>query len=202
MTDILETQVFERPMRADALRNYRKLVDAATEVFTEAGPDASLEEIARRADVGVGTLYRHFPEREVLVEAVLNSHLEKLRGKFNDLQVEEITVESLKRQLWLYLEFSLNFGGLVAQQMANSVDRNPPWASCSLTIKAGFRQLFDRAHAENVVREDVNWPEVMRMLSGIAMTLRMNMGRLSPEEIASNARLMFDITIAGIVAPR
>ena len=199
MSDNIETQVVERPMRADALRNYRRLLEVATEVFTESGSDASLEEIARRADVGVGTLYRHFPEREVLVEAVLDAHLEKLRIKFNDLQEEPLSVESLKRQLWLYLEFSRNFGGMVAQQMANAVDRNPSWASCSLTVKAGFQRIFDEAHSEGIVRKEVNWPEVMRMLSGIAMTLRLNMGRLTPDELDSNARLMFDITIAGIV---
>jgi AcrR family transcriptional regulator len=202
VTDTLETQIVERPMRADALRNYRKLVEAATEVFTESGPNASLEEIARRADVGVGTLYRHFPVREVLVEAVLDAHLETLLAKFNDLQRAPLSVESLGRQLWLYLEFSRNFGGMVAQQMANAVDRNPSWASCSLTVKAGFARLFEQAHAEGIVREEVNWPEVMRMLAGIAMALRTNMGRLSPEELDSNARLMFDITIAGIVAQR
>ena len=202
MSEQLETRMMERPMRADALRNYRKLVDAATEVFTESGPDASLEEIARRADVGVGTLYRHFPEREVLIEAVLNEHLETLQTRFNDLQDDPVTIESLKRQLWLYLEFSRNFGGMVAQQMANAVDRDPSWASCSVTVKAGFARLFEQAHAEGIVRQEVNWPEVMRMLAGIAMALRTNMGRLSPEELDTNARLMFDITIAGIIVHR
>lgn len=186
-------------MRADAIRNYRKLLDAATEVFTESGPDASLEEIARRAEVGVGTLYRHFPQREMLIEAVLDEHLESIRITFADLLEVPLTVESLRHQLWLYLEFSRRFGGMVAQQMANNVDRNPSWSTCSMNVKAGFQRIFDQAHTEGIVRNEVNWPEVMRMLSGIAMTLRLNMGRLTPDELDSNARLMFDITIAGIV---
>jgi AcrR family transcriptional regulator len=189
-------------MRADAIRNYQKLLEAATEVFTEAGPDASLEEIARRAGVGVGTLYRHFPKREMLVEAVLNDHLESIQRTFADLREAPISADTLRQQLWLYMEFSRNFGGLVAQQMANTIDHSPSWASCSMRVKSAFQELFDRAHAEGVVRDDVEWMVVMRMISGSAMALRMNPGRLSPDELDENARRMLDITLAGILAHR
>jgi AcrR family transcriptional regulator len=189
-------------MRADALRNYRKLLDAATEVFMEDGPDASLEEIARRAGVGVGTLYRHFPKREMLVEAVLSEHLESMRQTVADVLEAPVSEETLREQLWLYMEFSRNFGGLVAQQMASTLDHNPYWASCSTRVKAGFQELFDRAHAQGIVRDDVDWFVVMRMISGAAMALRTNLGKLSPEELDDNARRMLDITVAGIVTHR
>src|ERR1700761_5235070 len=72
------TPLAERPKRADARRNYDKLVSAAREVFAEQGSDATLEEISRRAGVGIGTLYRHFPAREALIEAAYVDGVEEI----------------------------------------------------------------------------------------------------------------------------
>jgi len=75
-----------RPLRADAKRNQQRLLSAAVEVFAERGADsASLEEIARRAGVGIGTLYRHFPTRQALLEAVYQDQIEALRARADDL---------------------------------------------------------------------------------------------------------------------
>src|SRR5216683_4369090 len=75
-----------RPMRADAQRNYTRLLDAATAAFLEHGADdVSLEEIARRAGVGIGTLYRHFPTRQALLEAVYRDQVEALRARADEL---------------------------------------------------------------------------------------------------------------------
>src|SRR5580704_8204919 len=74
-----------RPMRADAQRNYQRLLDAAVTVFAEHGADdASLEEIARRAGVGIGTLYRHFPTRQALLEAVYRDQVDGMRAKADE----------------------------------------------------------------------------------------------------------------------
>src|ERR687888_787738 len=78
-------QISKRPKRADALRNYEKLVAAAREAFTEADRSASLEDIARRADVGIGTLYRHFPTRTDLIEAVYVEEVDALCRSAADL---------------------------------------------------------------------------------------------------------------------
>src|SRR5436305_8744675 len=79
------TQLIQRPKRADALRNYEKLVAAAREAFTEADRSASLEDIARRAGVGIGTLYRNFPTRGDLVEAVYVDEVEALSRSAEEL---------------------------------------------------------------------------------------------------------------------
>src|ERR1700716_2419407 len=77
-TEATDQLVSGRPKRADARRNYEKVVAAAREAFAEHGASASLEEIARRAEVGIGTLYRHFPNRQALLEAVYVEEVEEL----------------------------------------------------------------------------------------------------------------------------
>src|SRR6478609_6920311 len=78
MTDVAVEAGLTRPLRADARRNFDSLVEAARAVFSEQGTSASLEEIARRAEVGIGTLYRHFPTRDSLVEAVYVEEVERM----------------------------------------------------------------------------------------------------------------------------
>src|ERR1700756_1323695 len=86
----------ERPMRADAQRNYAKLLGAASEAFLESGADdVSLEEIARRAGVGIGTLYRHFPTRQALLEAVYRDQVELLRARAEELIATKPPAEAL-----------------------------------------------------------------------------------------------------------
>src|ERR1044071_2476608 len=77
-TDIAPQTLLERPKRADARRNYEKVLTAAREAFAEGGESTALEEIARRAGVGIGTLYRHFPNRQALVEALYVSEVEEV----------------------------------------------------------------------------------------------------------------------------
>src|SRR5579875_2933531 len=90
-----------RPMRADAQRNYQRLLDAAVAVFTERGADdASLEEIARRAGVGIGTLYRHFPTRQALLEAVYRDQVDGMRAKADELLGSDSPSEALAE--WLH----------------------------------------------------------------------------------------------------
>src|SRR3954454_23845757 len=89
MSDTSTTQpatgLARRPKRADARRNYEKLLAAAAEAFTERGTDASLEDIARRAGVGIGTLYRPFPTRQALLEAVYIDEVEEISAKAGEL---------------------------------------------------------------------------------------------------------------------
>src|SRR6202046_4884150 len=80
-TETVSEETALRPMRADARRNYQKLLAAGREAFTEEGSSASLEEIARRAGVGIGTLYRHFPTRQALLEAVYVEEVEALADR-------------------------------------------------------------------------------------------------------------------------
>src|SRR5579884_3864221 len=94
-TDSLERPFRPRPKRADARRNYDKVIAAAREAFAAGGTSTSLEEIARRAEVGIGTLYRHFPNRQALLEAVYVGEVEALAasaGEFAELDPWEALV--------------------------------------------------------------------------------------------------------------
>ena len=97
----------QRPKRADARRNYERLLAAASAVFTErAADDASLEEIARRAGVGIGTLYRHFPTRQALLEAVYRDQVTALCARAGELA----STEPPGRALTLWLRAVVDFG--------------------------------------------------------------------------------------------
>src|SRR5271154_6427647 len=103
-----------RKPRADALRNRERLLDAAKAVFSAGGPDASLEAVARRADVGIGTLYRHFPTRESLFEAVYRREVQQLADLAEHLKSEAAPVEALRRWLRSNVEFVATKKGMSA----------------------------------------------------------------------------------------
>src|SRR5947207_11822889 len=95
-----------RRPRADAVRNRERVLEAAKAVFSQGGPGASLEAVARRAGVGIGTLYRHFPTREALYEAVYRREVEQLVELAKHLVETKIApVEALRRWLWAGVEF-------------------------------------------------------------------------------------------------
>src|SRR6201999_4102439 len=94
-----------RKPRADALRNRERVLEAAKIVFSAGGPDASLEAVAREAGVGIGTLYRHFPTREALYEAVYRREVEQLSELAEELKSDDAPVEALRRWLRANVEF-------------------------------------------------------------------------------------------------
>src|ERR1700758_1962448 len=95
----------KRKPRADAIRNRERVVEAAKAVFSQGGPEASLETVARRAGVGIGTLYRHFPTREALYEAVYRREVEQLVELADQLTSEPSPVDALRRWLHSNIEF-------------------------------------------------------------------------------------------------
>src|SRR5580693_7564823 len=103
-----------RRPRADALRNRERVLEAAKAVFSAGGPDASLEAVARRAAVGIGTLYRHFPTREALFEAVYRREIEQLGELAEQLKGEAEPVEALRRWLRSNVEFVATKKGMSA----------------------------------------------------------------------------------------
>src|SRR5947207_5029496 len=103
-----------RKPRSDAVRNRERVLEAAKAVFSAGGPDASLEAVARRADVGIGTLYRHFPTREALYEAVYRHEVEQLSELAEQLKGEASAVEALRRWLRSNVEFVATKKGMSA----------------------------------------------------------------------------------------
>src|SRR5246127_1484360 len=112
-----------RKPRADALRNRERVLEAAKAVFSAGGSEASLEAVARRAEVGIGTLYRHFPTREALYEAVYRREVEQLGELAEQLKTEAAPVEALRRWMRANVEFVATKKGMAA---ALALPAGPP----------------------------------------------------------------------------
>lgn len=155
------------PKRADARRNHEKLLEAARGVFAEAGSDASLEEIARRADVGVGTLYRHFPNRQALLEAVYVDEVEALSRSAAEL-ADLPPWDALATWLRRYVSYAATKRAL-AEELAASVGATTTvFEACKGAIFAAGEPLLVRAQEAGVVRRDTSFMDVARMVFGIA----------------------------------
>jgi len=156
------TLTVRRPQRADARRNYDALLVAARDVFSTEGSEAPLEEIARRADVGIATLYRNFPTRQDLFDAVYVGEVDELCDTARELAA---------LPPWEAFEAWVDrFAGFVATKMAikEGLDRDSTTVhDCRATMVAASEPLFRRAQRAGEIRADVEFDDVLRMLSGI-----------------------------------
>jgi AcrR family transcriptional regulator len=166
-TDTNDQLPRERPRRADARRNYDKVIAAARDAFAEGGAATSLEEIARRAGVGIGTLYRHFPNRQALLEAVYVDEVEALcrsASEFDHLEPWDALVGWLHRFVG-YMATKQALAG----ELLDYVDRNAAvFHSSRAALYAAGEPLLERAQQAYVVRADTNLAEVIQMVGGIA----------------------------------
>jgi AcrR family transcriptional regulator len=157
-----------RPMRADAQRNYQRLLDAAFSVFTEhAADDASLEEIARRAGVGIGTLYRHFPTRQALLEAVYRDQVEALRATAAELRDSAAPGEALEAWLRALMAFSSTKANLTTALLDTIGKDSELLSSCSMAICGAADTLLDPAKEAGVVRADANARDLIRLVHAV-----------------------------------
>jgi AcrR family transcriptional regulator len=158
----------ERPLRADALRNRQKLVDAARATFAADGTSAPLEDIADRAGVGIGTLYRHFPTRQALLEAVYVGEIEAIARAANEL-VEADPWDALAAWLRQYLAFAATKRALTEALLEVEADANV-LAACRTMLADAGTGLIERAQEAGVLRGDVAFMDVARIVSGIAVS--------------------------------
>lgn len=156
-------------MRADARRNYERLVEQAQIAFAEFGADASLDEIARRAGVASGTLYRHFPTRLDLVETVLAGQMAELVELGRGLLAAQDEFEALSTWLRATLVHGLTYRGLSAAVMNSALDRS------NALVSDWHAQLFDvgaallaRAQQAGAVVADADAADVLKMIGAIA----------------------------------
>src|SRR5580704_18529009 len=156
-----------RPMRADARRNYDKLIAAGREAFTDEGSSASLEEIARRAGVGIGTLYRHFPTRQALLEAVYVEEVEALCRSAADL-AEQPPWEALIAWLHRFVGYVATKQALAEELFAHADPNADVFRNCRAAFNAAGEPLLTRAQEARVVRADTNITEVVQLVAGIA----------------------------------
>src|SRR6202158_1281912 len=156
-----------RKPRADAVRNRERVLKAAKAVFSAGGPDASLEAVARRAGVGIGTLYRHFPTREALFEAVYRREVQQLGDLAEQLKSEAEPVDALRRWLRSNVEFVATKKGMSAA-LALAVQSSSELTAFSFErlTKAGGA-LLAGAVAAGEIRSDISPQDLLRALVGM-----------------------------------
>jgi AcrR family transcriptional regulator len=155
-------------MRADARKNYDRLLMVARDVVAEEGIDASLRDIARRAGVGLGTLYRHFPTREALLEALIRTKVDKLTAQAATLETSDAPQEALVSWLRGCVAISHELRGVTALLMAAIEDTESALnASCVELHEAGAR-LLERAQAGGIVRADIDGTDLFALVGALA----------------------------------
>jgi AcrR family transcriptional regulator len=177
-----------RPQRADARRNYDALLAAARDVFSEQGTDASLEEVARRAGVGIGTLYRNFPTRRDLFESVYVGEVEELCAAAAAL-AERDPWEALVA--WVH-----RFVGYTATKRAlwEALSRESRvFRACRAEIETAGEPLLKRAQAAGAARADLSFDDLLRLVSGITSA--------TFADDAQRDRVL-EIALDGVRAPR
>ena len=159
-----------RKPRADALRNRERVLEAAKVVFSAGGPEASLEAVAREAGVGIGTLYRHFPTREALYEAVYRREVEQLSELAEELKDDGEPVEALRRWLRSNVEFVATKKGMAA---ALALAAGPPPSELTAfsfeRLTKAIGMLLQRAVTAGEIRADVGPEDLLRTLVGMCM---------------------------------
>ena len=185
-TDPLEQTLPNRPKRADARRNYDKVVAAARDAFAERGASTSLEEIARRAEVGIGTLYRNFPNRQALLEAVYAGEVENLANSaasFEELDPWD-GFAAWVRSLVGYMGTKQ----ALAQELFEYVDRDAPlFQSCRTLLFGSAEPLLARAQAAQAVRPDTDVAEIIQLVGGIS-----RIQGLPPEQVEHLIEIALD----------
>lgn len=180
-------QIAPPQLRADARRNRDRLIAVAREAFAERGAEASLDDIARRAEVGPGTLYRHFPTRLDLMEAVYRDGVEALSAEAQELLSSPSPGEAFATWLRSFLTYAGEKRGLATALMAmTGADTPPVFAACHEMIREAGSALLTRAQEAGTVRPDVQLWDLLKLVSSIAMTC----------EQASDCDLMADRLLA------
>jgi AcrR family transcriptional regulator len=181
-------------MRADAQRNRDRIVEVAREVFRERGYDAPLDDIAKRAGVGAGTLYRHFPTRDALLDAIMQSWVDRV----NEGAEKALAFEGSDRELligWLetYAELiSLHKGGPAKITSALGDPESPIQTKCQV-LGAASQRVIDRLEAHGALRPGVEAIQVGQLVGGVA-TVADNAG--AP---VSDVRPLLEIVADGLL---
>jgi AcrR family transcriptional regulator len=159
-----------RRPRADALRNRERVLASAKVVFSAGGPDASLEAVARNAGVGIGTLYRHFPTREALFEAVYRREVDHLADLAEQLKAEVQPVDALRRWMHSIVEFVATKKGMSAALALAAHGSSDLSAFAFDRLSGAAGELLDRAVATGEIRADITPEDLLRALFGLCYT--------------------------------
>jgi AcrR family transcriptional regulator len=179
-----------RKPRADAERNRDRVLEVAKESFTRSGADASLDDIAKQAGVGAGTLYRHFPSREALIEAVYRTEVEKLAAAERNFAETMPPLEALRAWMLLFVDY-------IATKKIIAPALNTLLGAHSKVFEASYNQVWDairalvkRAIKSGDIREDLDPLDLLRALIGVSNVA-------STPDWQQSARRLVDILITG-----
>ena len=176
-----------RPMRADARRNYERLVEAARKVFADQGGGASMEAIAKQAGVGVGTLYRHFPKRIDLVEAVYREDVDVLVGSAERGLKDLDPWAALEAWLRAYVDYGRSKRTFL-NELHEAFEKNPDLKPASRDrIWAACDRVLTRAQQTGLARSDIDGQDLMQLVSPMCMN-----STLTPEQGERLLAMVFD----------
>lgn len=180
----------QRKPRTDAQRNRERILEVAKEAFTRSGADASLDDIAKKAGVGPGTLYRHFPTRESLIEAVYHKEVEKLAAAEQELSAKLPPAEALRAWMLLFVDY-IATKKIIAPAL-NTLVGGPSkvFEASYAQIHEAIRALVKRAIKSGDMRRDLDAVDLLRALIGVSNVA-------SGPDWPQSARRLVDILING-----
>jgi AcrR family transcriptional regulator len=188
-----------RAPRADACRNRDRLLDVASAAFARDGVDASLERIAKDAGVGIGTLYRHFPTRDALMEAVYRHNLDQLIADADELAATKPPVEALEEFMQRFVAYVATKKGLANHLKSVVAADSDLFTSSHDRMTATLNRLVEAAVESGGIRDDVDPADLLRALAGVCMTSDMTQSQEQPCRIS---RLLMDGMRYGAAAAR
>ncbi|PRX96660.1 TetR/AcrR family transcriptional regulator [Allonocardiopsis opalescens] len=180
-----------RPRRADARRNYDRLLAEADAAFLDHGTHASLEEVAARAGVGIGTLYRHFPTRDALLEALLRSRFDGLTARAAEVLDGRSARAALTAWARAFVETTTVYRGLTAALMATLQDEGSALHASCTAMRGAAKDLLVRAQRSGELRSDLDPTELLTLVSGVAWACEQTAGTPS-RHIEHYLDLLFD----------
>src|SRR5215472_13019830 len=180
-----------RKPRMDAQRNRERILEVAKEEFTRAGADASMDEIAKRTGVGAGTLYRHFPTREALIEAVYRTEVEKLAAAERKFSDDMPPVEALRAWMMLFVDYIAT--KKINAPALNTLVGGPSkmFESSRVQVQNAMEALVKRAIKNGDIRKDLDPIDLLRALIGVSNVA-------SSPNWQQSAKRLVDILIAGL----
>jgi AcrR family transcriptional regulator len=179
------------PLRSDARRNREKLLLAAGEQFASAGADVPLEAIARTAGVGIGTLYRHFPTRGELIEAVYRSEVDRLCAAADELLATSPADDALAAWMDRFVAYAARKRGLSAALRSIAAERSDLVPNTRARLAEAIGRLLDAGQRARVIRADVDSEDVLRAMSAA-------WGLPEGEDWVANAKRLLDLLIDGL----
>jgi AcrR family transcriptional regulator len=180
----------QRKPRADAQRNRDRVLEVAKEAFTRSGADASLDDIAKQAGVGAGTLYRHFPSREALIEAVYRTEVEKLAAAERKFADSMTPIEALRAWMLLFVDY-IATKKIIAPALNTLVGgQSKVFEASHNQIWEAIRVLVKRAIKSGDIRKDLDPIDLLRALIGVSNVA-------SSPGWQQSARRLVDILITG-----